>query len=89
MADQHTMWSQTLLEDFIKGMKGTPSDDWILAQLQELRGRGMSPDYLSKLLRKDVSERAADRLLAVAKRGGVVRAAPEKKGGLLGKLFSK
>lgn len=88
MADQHTMWSQTLLDDFIKGMKNNRDDGWVLEQLKELRGRGMSPDYLGKLLRRDAGDKAADRLAALVKRGGMAPVA-QKKGGLLGKLFSK
>jgi len=95
MADEQTMWSKTLLDGFIGGMKKKPSDAWIKEQAGELAQRGMSVDYLSKLLRKDVSDVAADRFLTVM--GGSPAAArtartarkPKKKSGLLGRLFGK
>ena len=90
MADEQTMWSKTLLDGFISGMRKKPSEAWIKEQANELAGRGMSIDYLSKLLRKDVSEVAADRFLNVM--GGspsAARKTQKKKGGLLGKLFGK
>lgn len=89
MADEQTMWSKTLVDGFTNGMKKKPSDAWIKEQAKELAGRGMSVDYLSKLLRKEVSDVAADRFLNVM--GGSPGAArkPRKKGGLLGKLFGR
>ncbi|MCW8964772.1 MAG: hypothetical protein OQL16_13335 [Gammaproteobacteria bacterium] len=90
MAEEQTMWSKTLLDGFIDGMKKKPSDGWIKDQANELAQRGMSVDYLSKILRKDVGDVAADRFLNVM--GGsptAARAKPKKKAGLLGKLFGK
>ena len=93
MADEQTMWSKTLLDGFISGMKKKPTDAWIKDQARELAERGMSVDYLAKLLRKDVNDAAAERFLNVM--GGSPAAArasrkPQKKsGGLLGKLFGK
>lgn len=93
MADEQTMWSKTLLDGFISGMKKKPTDAWIKDQANELAQRGMSVDYLSKVLRKDVGDVAADRFLNVM--GGsptASRAAgkqAKKSGGLLGKLFGK
>ena len=89
MTDDKTMWSKTLLDGFISGMKKKPGDGWIKEQTNELAGRGMSVDYLSKLLRKDVSEAVADRFLSVM--GGSPSAArrPKKKAGLIGRLFGK
>jgi len=88
MADEQTMWSKTLLDGFISGMKKKPTDAWIKEQANELAGRGMSTDYLSKVLRKDVGDVAADRFLNVM--GGTptpTKKAKKKSGGLLGKLF--
>jgi len=90
MSDEQTMWSKTLMDGFISGMKGKPTDDWIREQAKDLAERGMSVDYISKVLRKDVSDVAADRFLNVmggspTKAAG--KAKPQKKG-LLGRLFS-
>lgn len=88
MADEQTMWSKTLLDGFISGMKKKPTDAWIKEQAQDLAARGMSTDYLSKVLRKDVGDVAADRFLNVM--GGSPTAnkkTKKKSGGLLGKLF--
>ena len=87
MTDEQMMWSKTLLDGFMTGMKKKPTDAWIKEQANELAARGMSVDYLSKLLRKDVSDVAADRLLNVM--GGSPSAArkTKKKGGFLGRLF--
>ena len=89
MADEQTMWSKTLLDGFITGMRKKPTDAWIKEQARELAGRGMAVDYLSKLLRKDVGDAAADRFLSVM--GGSPTAAKKtrKKTGLLGRLFGK
>lgn len=89
MADEQTMWSKTLLDGFINGMRKKPTDAWIKEQAQELAERGMSPDYISKLLRKDVSDTAADRFMNVV--GGTPSNArrTKKKSGLLGKLFGR
>ena len=88
MADEQTMWSKTLLDGFISGMKKKPTDAWIKEQAQELAGRGMSTDYLSKVLRKDVGDAAADRFLNVMGGTPTPSRKPKKKsGGLLGKLF--
>ena len=90
MSDEQTMWSKTLLDGFITGMRKKPTEAWIREQAKELAGRGMSVDYLSKLLRKDVGDVAADRFLNVM--GGSPAASkskPKKKAGLLGKLFGK
>jgi hypothetical protein len=91
MSDEQTMWSKTLLDGFISGMQKKPTDVWIKDQAKELAERGMSIDYLSKVIRKDVSEVAAERFLNVM--GGSPSAARKakstKKPGLLGKLFGK
>jgi len=93
MADQQTMWSKTLLEGFLSGMKGNPSDAWIKEQIKELEERGMSPDYLSKVLRQDVSESAANRFMEAAGITGgsrrPVRKKVKKSGGLFSRIFSK
>ena len=90
MADEQTMWSKTLLDGFINGMRKKPTEAWIKAQAKELAGRGLSVDYLSKLLRQDVGDAAADRFINVM--GGAPTASKKtrkKSGGLLGKLFGK
>ena len=89
MADEQTMWSKTLLDGFINGMKKKPNDEWIKEQAKELAERGMSPDYISKLLRKDVSDVAADRFLNVIGGTPVAASKPRKKSGLIGKLFGR
>lgn len=88
MSDEQTMWSKTLLDGFINGMRRKPSDDWIKEQAKDLAERGMSIDYVSKLLRKDVGDTAADRFLN-AVGGSPTQAArkPQKKG-FFGRLFS-
>lgn len=87
MADEQTMWSQTLLDGFIKGMQKKPSDAWIRQQAQELAERGMSRDFLYKTLKKDVSDKIADQFLNVV--GGSKTASTKKaKKGFFGKLFS-
>lgn len=89
MADEHTMWSKTLLDGFIEGMKKKPGDDWIKTQAKDLAERGMSVDYLSKVLRKDVDDATADRFLSVMGGSPAASRAKPKKKGLIGKLFSK
>ncbi len=89
MADEHTMWSKTLLDGFIGGMKKKPSDAWIKSQAKELAERGMSIDYLSKVLRKDVGDAVADRFLNAVGGSPSAANAKKKKGGLMGKLFGK
>ena len=89
MADEQTMWSKTLVDGFINGMRKKPTDAWIKEQANELAGRGMSVDYLSKLLRKDVSDTAADRFVNVMGGSPVSARKPKKKSGLLGRLFGK
>lgn len=90
MSDEQTMWSKTLLDGFLAGMKSKPTDAWIKEQARELAERGMSVDYLSKVLRKDVGDTAADRFLNVMGGSpGAARRAPAKKKGLLGRLFSR
>ena len=90
MSDEHTMWSKTLLDGFLSGMKGKPSSAWIKEQANELAQRGMSVDYLSKVIRKDIGNVQADRFLNIM--GGsptkTRAAAKPKKKGLLGRLFS-
>ena len=90
MSDEHTMWSKTLLDGFLSGMQGKPSDAWIKEQAKELAERGMSVDYLSKVIRKDIGEVQADRFLNVMGGSPKARAAPKKqqKKGFFGKLFS-
>lgn len=69
-------------------MKKKPSEAWIKEQTKELAERGMSIDYLSKVLRKDVSEAAAGRFLnAVGGLPSATRRAKPKKKGLFNKLF--
>ncbi len=88
MSDEQTMWSKTLLDGFMNGMRRKPSDAWIKEQAKDLAERGMSIDYVSKLLRKDVGDTAAARFLN-AVGGSPTQAAkkPQKKG-FFGKLFS-
>lgn len=83
------MWSKTLLDGFTNGMRKNPSDAWIKEQAAELAERGMSADYLSKMLRKDIGDVAADRFLNVM--GGTPNNTPgakPRKKGLLGRFFS-
>ena len=90
MVDEQTMWSKTLLDGFISGMKKKPSDAWIKAQVKELAERGMSADYLSKVLRKDLGDPIAERFLqAMGGSSATQRRVKPKKKGLLGKLFGK
>lgn len=65
MSDDHTMWSKTLLDGFIAGMKKSPSDDWIKEQAQDLGKRGISVYYLYKVLRKDIDDPTANRFLQI------------------------
>ena len=90
MSDEHTMWSKTLLDGFLSGMKGKPSSAWVKEQAAELAQRGMSVDYLSKVIRKDIGDVQADRFLSIMD-GSFTKArtpAKAKKKGLLGRLFS-
>lgn len=91
MSEDHTMWSKTLLDSFIGGMKRNPSDAWVKEQARELTQRGMSVKYLAGLLRKDAGDAAADRFLSVVGGGSAAggRKARQKKQGLLGRLLSR
>ena len=88
MADEHTMWSKTLLDGFISGMKKKQSDAWIKQQAQELSERGISVDYLFKLLCKETDDATADRFLSVVGGSPAARRRTKKKG-LFGGFFSK
>lgn len=92
MADEHTMWSKTLLDGFISGMKKKPSDAWIKEQAKELAERGISVDYVFKMLCREIGDDAGDRFLNVMGRSRPGKRGARKKGlfgGLIGKLFGR
>lgn len=89
MADEHTMWSKTLLDGFVRGMKKKPSDEWIKEQTKELAERGISVDYVFKVLCKEASDDVADRFLNVVGGSPAARRRGARKKGFLSSLFSK
>ncbi len=89
MADDHTMWSKTLIDGFIKGMKKKPSDAWIKEQTEELKGRGISVDYLFKMLSKETSNDIAERFLNVVGGPTSARRRSARKRGFLGGIIAK
>ena len=89
MSDDQTVWSKTLLDGFVLGMKdGNQPDEWIKEQAGELKGRGMSYDYMYKVLLKDVGDAAASRFQSVLGDAITQTAVQKDKKGLFGRLFS-
>ncbi len=92
MADEHTMWSKTLLDGFVSGMKRKPSDAWIKEQAKELAERGISVDYIFRILSKEANDEVADRFLNVMGGSPSARRRARKKGflsGFISKLFGR
>jgi len=87
MTDEHTTWSKTLLDGFIGGMANNPADDWILQEVRELAARGISIDNIAGLLRKELGDASAERFLQVTSNEPPTSRRPEKKAGLLRRLF--
>ena len=87
MTDEHTTWSKTLLDGFIEGMAQNPTDDWILQEVRELADRGISIDDIAGLLRKESGDASAERFMQVAGNEPHAFHKPEKKAGLLRRLF--
>jgi hypothetical protein len=87
MANEHTTWSKTLLDGFIGGMAKNPTDEWILQEVRELADRRISIDNIASLLREELGDASADRFLRVTNKEPAGSGRPEKKSGLLRRLF--
>lgn len=87
MTDEHTTWSKTLLDGFIGGMAKNPTDDWILQEVRELAGRGISIENIAGLLRKELGDAAAERLMQVTGNEPSAPPGSGKKAGLLRRLL--